>query len=948
MAATVRQPKPTKKSFPGDNPSTRRQAAWGGARSSPSFSPSPNNARLPNGPPPAASTQAASFPPLGPATPTPRQDHRTVLQNLASLTGTTVTFLTKTAKRYEGVIVSTTESEGDTTGVTLRDVRELTNPGAPVKNQLFIASTNIDSWSPVPANVNSSGQGPLNASSRVDGKLLQTLAGLTGTTITLSTKTGKRYEGVIASTAGERSTPGLTLRDAKELSAPGAPLKDHSFIPTTDIDTWSSGPADVKVPNGDSFKTDTDISQKAPRRERERELQAWQADLPQTAVGPPGTAHGQHNDDVTFGAGSSGHAGWNQFSANEKLFGVRTGFDEELYTTKLDRSGADFAEREKRAQALANEIMRGATNNPHILEERVMNNADNNSGVNEEDKYGAVARGPNAYVPPGARRSIPSVVPPVAAAPIAAPSASTSANVKGPDVPKVSINAPDGSTVTHSDTTTPAPSPSPVPSASASQKPPADALPAFREFVTHEKQRLTQKRQALVKSERDKRMAELLKFSQNFKLNKPIPDDLVKIIAKDEEKQRAIVEKSTKDAASAQARSIGATAALSATPVTNPPVPATSSRVTTSTSGNVSGTSSSSSKLASSPSVASTKTHVTAPTKGGRISMVIQSIPPFKGKKSQSASQSPNAATLVTTKASGSGTTKSAESAKLVDGAVNKLNVNATSFRPNPKALAFTPASPNTTAGASANSSPKTKPEGSSASPPTPNPFFGKVALKKTPVHVKDDFNPFKFTKVAEASAVNAIWPYQGKRYMQMFPPVQAPPPQQSPHMVPPGPPPIPPPPYEEDQSIPRGYVYAYPPYAYPGQPMMPGMAPPPPGAYIPGPFMQPMPYPPNMPPPNAMYASPQMGQMPPPQAYMQAPPPGQYPPPPNGAGPRPSMPPTPIPAHAHPYYHQSPQLPQAVPYPMMMPPPGGPGGPPHGYEGGPAPPVSMGGVGHA
>ena len=53
---------------------------------------------------------------------------------------------------------------------------------------------------------------------------------------------------------------------------------------------------------------------------------------------------------------------------------------------------------------------------------------------------------------------------------------------------------------------------------------------------------------------------------------------------------------------------------------------------------------------------------------------------------------------------------------------------------------------------------------------------------------------------------------------MQMFPPVQPPPPQQSPHMGPPGPPPIPPPPYEEDQSIPRGYVYAYPPYAYPGQ----------------------------------------------------------------------------------------------------------------------------------
>ena len=125
--------------------------------------------------------------------------------------------------------------------------------------------------------------------------------------------------------------------------------------------------------------------------------------MPPSAVGPPGTTNGPHNDDITFGAGASGHGGWNQFSVNEKLFGVKTGFDEDLYTTKLDRSAPDYAEREKRAQALANEIMRvrplfthfysvftgatqGATSNPHILEERVMNNVDN-SGTNEEDKY---------------------------------------------------------------------------------------------------------------------------------------------------------------------------------------------------------------------------------------------------------------------------------------------------------------------------------------------------------------------------------------------------------------------------------------------------------------------------------------------------------------------------------------------------------------------------------
>jgi hypothetical protein len=97
--------------------------------------------------------------------------------------GTSITLITKTSKRYEGVIASTTESEGDTTGVTLRDVKELTSQGAPVvKSHLFIASTNIESWSPVSANSNTSGPPPSITNSRADSKersLLQALAGLT-------------------------------------------------------------------------------------------------------------------------------------------------------------------------------------------------------------------------------------------------------------------------------------------------------------------------------------------------------------------------------------------------------------------------------------------------------------------------------------------------------------------------------------------------------------------------------------------------------------------------------------------------------------------------------------------------------------------------------------------------------------------------------------------------
>lgn len=78
---------------------------------------------------------------------------------------------------------------------------------------------------------------------------------LQGTTITLSTKTAQRYEGVIASTSGEGNTTGVTLRDVREITTPGAPLKDTLFIASTNIDTWASGPADAaKVPsatNGD-------------------------------------------------------------------------------------------------------------------------------------------------------------------------------------------------------------------------------------------------------------------------------------------------------------------------------------------------------------------------------------------------------------------------------------------------------------------------------------------------------------------------------------------------------------------------------------------------------------------------------------------------------------------------------------------------------------------------
>ena len=53
----------------------------------------------------------------------------------------------------------------------------------------------------------------------------------------------------------------------------------------------------------------------------------------------------------------------------------------------------------------------------------------------------------------------------------------------------------------------------------ASPQPQTEGLVAnFRDFVTNEKQRLAQRKQAMVKTEMDKRKADLLKFSKSFKV----------------------------------------------------------------------------------------------------------------------------------------------------------------------------------------------------------------------------------------------------------------------------------------------------------------------------------------------------------------------------------------------------------------------------------------------
>ncbi|KAG8882478.1 hypothetical protein FRB97_008207 [Tulasnella sp. 331] len=813
-------------------------------------------------------------------------------------------------------------------------------------------------------------------------------AHLLGSLLVVTTRSGSRHEGTLI--APEQNVPAISLKDARDLVNPGAPVIPSLLIPIQQLAHWRRpDPAPVPSTNGpkalDSFRTDTDISA-STNGHRERELKAWQPEGP-TSPNNAGVDHnGVNRDNQTFGgATTQPNGGWDQFAANEKLFGVTTDFNEEIYTTKLDRNSSDYKERERKAQQLANEIQGSFSANPHLREER--NNAGDDSGTNEEDKYGAVVRSAGAYVPPGARRSEcgSSQLP----KPVAASSVVSTPN----NVPIVSVNGPDGAVggvqglvaKANAATATAAPTASTEASPTqGSQTADDPAVASFRDFVTTEKQKLVQKKQAIAKSEKDKRLADLIKFSNSFKLNKPIPADLVTILAKDEDKQKAILEKSAKDAEDCKARAIGqtypptslpggdipkqtgapvATAAAPKPPAMNrasviQPIPPFKGGMTASASTKVASPDASKSAqnnsnatpagavAAASTSKVSEKEPAGAPNnRPKRIQMMVPKIPPFDPSKRRVANNGAeasgsNGSVGSSAAADGSGIV-TPTSPRTAAAAATKLNAGASSFKPNPNASAFKPGS-----SASSSAAPPVKPAAAAPVPETsaaPNPYFGTRPIKKgTPVHIKDDFNPFKYAKVSEASAVPANWAFTGKRYMAVFPPIPHPPPPQQAHM----PANAPPASYDESaqqvppQSMPTGYptMMFYNPYQYPGaQPPQPQMmAGPngvgPPGPYMTGPYMQPMPYPQGMPPNAApgMYGPPQMNGMPPGQ-YMPPPPPqGGYQQ--NGRG---SMPPTPIPQHAYAaYHHQSPQMghQHPLPYQMMMP-PTGQGGPPHGYE---------------
>lgn len=195
-------------------------------------------------------------------------------------------------------------------------------------------------------------------------RLVFLLAGAAGSQVTVTLKNGTQFVGIFGSAVVE-SEMGVTLHCARKTApAPKAgeepeikatlilQPRDVKSMETAPIDLYSSTSAPAAPVqsanlslNNDSFRTDVQITGTSQADGQLRTLQQWSAD------------DGASESNAGLTSSTSGNKAWNQFAANEKLFGLRSDYSEELYTTKLDRSGKDFSERERKAEALANEIM---------------------------------------------------------------------------------------------------------------------------------------------------------------------------------------------------------------------------------------------------------------------------------------------------------------------------------------------------------------------------------------------------------------------------------------------------------------------------------------------------------------------------------------------------------------------------------------------------------------
>ncbi|KAJ6036160.1 SM domain found in ataxin-2 [Penicillium herquei] len=619
-------------------------------------------------------------------------------------------------------------------------------------------------------------------------RLVFLFASFIGLNTTITTKNGDKYTGIFSSSTLEPSESSFSLKMVQRVSDDNQSKTngvsqvaspylgtgiDHAMAfdirDVADISVPNVVPAEVSVKesNGTAgFRTDTDIS--GNLAVRERTLQRWEP--------------AETDIHLSLDSGAGGSSGWDQFEANERLFGAKTNYDENIYTTVLDRSDPAFRQKQVEAARIAREIEGSDVDNPHMREERGLV-APATGDDDEEAKYSGVQREnkafppllsgqPNKYTPPGRRQAgapAPPAKQPVSATSTPTPAVPQAKEAKEQVAPveKQQTSAPikpsaEVEQKPVSANLPPAPLPTAAPAAkrsipeNATANVETEVLDHFRQFANNEKLKMQERRRNQASYDRTIKLNELMKFSKNFKLSTPVPKDLVPILAKDPHKQEAIIQRAhtqgdVKPPTKATAQAAEQKSAARAPVPTGPVTPAAPSdrqnfrgRPGYLPTGPLAGPSGRFPQQQMQPGRLGTGTlsgrlaDNLQQRKGG-IPMAPVSAPmpiqDARGPPTGPASDQPRVTSPVKSQTT------------LNISAASKFNVRAMEFKPNPAASTFTPGGPSTGAPAA---TPRAFSRNRSISrATTPSAFFG--VRKPLPISerpsVDDQFNPIKRMK---------------------------------------------------------------------------------------------------------------------------------------------------------------------------------------------------------
>ncbi|GAB7364901.1 hypothetical protein MBLNU230_g5692t1 [Neophaeotheca triangularis] len=421
-------------------------------------------------------------------------------------------------------------------------------------------------------------------------RLVHMLSNFKGSDATLTLKNGERFTGVfcgakVSSTTDQQYHLKMVkrTRQANHQQVNGAAAtadeftgegEDHSMVfdvrdtadlSVSNVTTASARPTQngtfnmlptpppsanaITFPGSASaFRTDTEISSQRDRQMlRERELKPW---VPDNDAG------------IDMSLESGNETGWDQFAANEQMYGVQSTYDENIYTTEIDRSNPAYRQQEARAARIAREIEGSAPANAHVAEER-RREAAAGSGMDEEEKYSGVRRdapdlprgGAGSYVPPSRR--------PLTNAPTV-PGAPFDPAIISLEKPATKVQGQSAAEGAQAQRDVQGENKEAKPAIQAAPRKSGDntaedhmraAADSFKQFANNEKLKMRQaqeQKRAGARHEKNVKLNDLKKFAASFQLKSRVPDDLVPILAKDVEKQQDIQRKAEEAAREAE------------------------------------------------------------------------------------------------------------------------------------------------------------------------------------------------------------------------------------------------------------------------------------------------------------------------------------------------------------------------------------------------------------